>query len=43
MRKILVVAITVALIVLGGVAGHTVQTHGTQTPILADGGNGPGG
>jgi hypothetical protein len=43
MRTIIAIVMTIALLALGGVAGYTVQTHQMQVPILADGGNGPGG
>lgn len=43
MRTIIAIVMTIALLALGGVAGYTVQTHHMQVPILADGGNGPGG
>ena len=43
MRTIFAIVIAIALLALGGVAGQTFQAHSIQVPILADGGNGPGG
>ena len=43
MRTIIAIVITIALLALGGMVGHTFQAHQLQVPILADGGNGPGG